>query len=125
MPLTVVLAVGMDAWLLATQRPEWKSAGFVVVPAASIEQAIDHFKGGDFDLILLGQSIPPEGRQKLVHLIRATGARIPLVCVESAPADCSPLSDTLPGNDLSSILTGIDELLARTSSPYWRRGSCL
>ncbi len=115
MPLTVVLAVGMDAWLWATQSPDWKSAGYIVVPADSVELAIDRFKEGDFDLILLSPSIPPEGKQRLVQLIRATGARTPVVCIENAPAHCSPFADTTIRNDLTAILTGIGELLARTA----------
>ena len=57
MPLTVVLAVGMDAWRLTTQSAIWKAAGYIAVSAASIKEAIDFFRAGDFDLVLISHSI--------------------------------------------------------------------
>jgi len=57
MPLTIVLAVGVDSSLLASQRSVWQSAGCCII-AASIREAIAKLRDGDFDLVLLGHSIP-------------------------------------------------------------------
>jgi hypothetical protein len=112
MPLTVVLAVGMDAWLLTTQSPIWKSAGFIAVSAASIKEAIDYFYAGDFDLVLMGYSIPFESRKRLAYLIRATGAQTPVVTIQNAPSHCDPFADATIHNDAGALLAGIGRLLA-------------
>ena len=57
MPLTVVLAVGVDSYLFGPQRAIWQSAGLFVTSAGSMREAIDQFRFGDFDLVLLGHSI--------------------------------------------------------------------
>jgi len=65
MSVTVALAVGVDPCLLVANNPVWKSAGYVVISAGSVEEAIRHFKAGDLDMVLLGQFIPAEKREKL------------------------------------------------------------
>lgn len=112
MPLTVVLAVGMDAWLLTTQSPIWKSAGYIAVSAVSIKEAIDFFKTGDFDLVLMGHSIPVESKKRLAHLIRATGAKTPVVSIDQSPLASDPFADATIHNDAGAVLAGIGQLLA-------------
>jgi DNA-binding response OmpR family regulator len=73
MPLNVVLAVGLDSWLLVTRNKVWRSAGYFVVSADSIGDAIDLFNDGDFDLVVLSHSISIESRERLTSLIRASG----------------------------------------------------
>ncbi len=76
MPLMHVLAVGVDSSLLASlltsQRSAWQSAGCYVTCAGSIREAIVQLRDGDFDLILLDDSIPVESRERLTLLIRSS-----------------------------------------------------
>ena len=65
MSVTVALAVGVDPCLLMADNPVMKSAGYVLISAGSVEEAIRHFKAGDFDIVLHGQLIPAEQREKL------------------------------------------------------------
>ena len=81
MPLTNILAVGVDSSLLASQRPFWESAGYYVAFAESIREAIVQFRDSNFDVLLLGDSISIEDREQLTFLIRASGSRIPVVCM--------------------------------------------
>ena len=113
MLLTVVLAVGLEPSLLATQSTEWKSAGYIVQSAGSLREAIGHFRDGDFDLVLLGNSISVENRERLTFLIRASGAQTPVVLMESRSADFDSLADATLKNDSSEILTGLGELLGK------------
>jgi DNA-binding response OmpR family regulator len=113
MPLKVVLAVGVEPSLLATQSAEWKSAGYIVQSADSIREAITYFKAGDFDLVLLGNSISDENRERLTFLIRASGAQTPVVFMKSRSASFDSLADATLKNDSSEVLKGLGELLAR------------
>jgi DNA-binding NtrC family response regulator len=112
MSITVVLAVGLDSSTLAAQASVWKSAGYVVTPAHSIREAIELFKIGDFDLVLLGHSFPIEHRERLVFSMRASGSRTPVVCIADPACAPQPFADATFKNDASALLTGMEELLA-------------
>ncbi|MGO9337235.1 MAG: hypothetical protein ACLPY1_06975 [Terracidiphilus sp.] len=112
MPLTVVLAVGLDSWLLAAHTRDWISAGYFVVLADSIEEAINLFNDGDFDLVVLGDSVSAENRQRLTSLIRASGSQTPVACIGNSSAAHESLSDAPLKSDSSTLVTGLRELLA-------------
>jgi DNA-binding response OmpR family regulator len=122
---TVVLAVGLEPSLLATQSKEWKSAGYILQSAGSIREAINHFRVGDFDLVLLGNSISAESSERLTFLIRATGAQTPVILMKNRSADLDSLSDATLKNDSSEILTGLRELLGKTQKLGAMEGTIL
>jgi DNA-binding response OmpR family regulator len=111
MPLTVVLAVGLDPWLLTAHTRDCISAGYFVVSAYSIVEAIDLFNGGDFDLVVLGDSVSMENRQKLTSLIRASGSQTPVTRIGNSSAAHDSLSDAPLKNDSSTLVTELRELL--------------
>ena len=106
MSLTLVLAVGLDSPLLASQSSVFRSAGYSVTSARSVRDAIDHFQDGDFDLILLGDSIPIESKERLTFLIRAFNPRIAVFCV----------GDAKIRNDFANLIRSIGELVAKGAS---------
>lgn len=112
MPTIVVLAVCLDSSLPGIQDPIWKSAGYIFISAGSIRQAIDHFKAGDFDLVLLGQSIPAESRERLTFLIRATGSRVPVVSIAGSSGSDDSFADATLRIDSGALLVGLENLLA-------------
>jgi DNA-binding NtrC family response regulator len=113
MSLTVILAVGLDSSLLTNQGTDWRSAGYIVTSAGSIKEAIAHFKDGDFDLILLGCSIPTESRERLTFLIRSSGSRIPVVCVADSCTDSDSFADATVRNEPIKLLEDIGEIMAK------------
>jgi hypothetical protein len=113
MPIAVVLAVGLDSLELASQKPLWNSAGFIVVPASTIRDAIDHFKTGDFDLVLLGNSLSIENKERLTFLIRKSGSHTPIVCIGNSPVDSHSFADATLRSELADLLAGIRDLLAK------------
>jgi DNA-binding response OmpR family regulator len=113
MPLTVLLAVGLDSSLLATQKLAWRSAGYFVTSAASLREAILHVNEGDFDLVLLGHSLPAESRERLTYMIRASGSHIPVVCVTNSSSDSDKSADAILPNEPDHLLHDIRELLAQ------------
>jgi DNA-binding NtrC family response regulator len=115
MPLTVILAVGLDPSLPTAQNAAWKSAGYIVISVGTIKEAIDHFRAGDFDLVLLGNSISLENKERLTFLIRSSGSRTPVVCVANLAEDCGCFADATLRNDSDELLSGIQELLAKSS----------
>ena len=112
MSLTVILAVGLDSWKLTAQSSVLRSAGYIVVSAHSIRDAIDHFKAGDFDLVLLDHSIPVEDKERLTFLIRASGSQTPVVSAAHSSGDSHSFADATLKNDSVAMPTGMGELLA-------------
>jgi len=118
MPLTVVLAVGLDSSLLAGQSSVWQSAGFIVTSTGSIREANAQIRDGDFDLVLLGHSIPTESRERLTFLIRASGSRTPVVSITDSSTDCDSFADATIRNESSNLLRSIGAIMAeRVKSP--------
>lgn len=113
--LKVVLAVGVDFWLLATHSAAWRPAGFIVLPAATMREAFDHFRAGDFDLVLLGHSLSVESKEKLTFLIRSSGSRTPVVSIANPSGACDAFADATIRHDSEALLQGMGELLAEES----------
>jgi DNA-binding response OmpR family regulator len=120
MPVIVVLAVGLDSTLLRTQNSAWKSAGYIVKAAGSIREGIECFRDGDFDLVVLGPSIPAETRHEFTFLIRAMGSHVPVALLAQSPGDCDSFADaTLKHDPLDGILAGRAALVANRQGG-WR-----
>jgi len=123
MSLTVVLAVGLDPSLLTNQSSVWQSAGYLVTFAGSIKGAISLFRDGDFDLVLLGNSITADSRERLAFLIRAFGSQIPVVCVADSSSDAETFADATIGSEPIKLLEGIGEFMTkRAKQPVASRG---
>jgi DNA-binding NtrC family response regulator len=116
MLLTVVLAVGLDLSLLTSQSPVWQSAGYLVTSAGSIRDAIVHFRHGDFDLVLLGDSIPADSRERFTFLIRATGSRVPVVCITDSCSDCDSFADATIRSESVNLMQSVGELMAKRAN---------
>ena len=114
MHIVVVLAVGLDSWRLTSESSDLRSAGYVVISADSIGHAMEQFRVGDFDLVLLGRSISAEHKERLANLIRACGSRTPVVCVPNTAGDCNSLADGNLKGDESALLTIMEGALAKT-----------
>lgn len=118
MALTVVLSVGFDPELLATRNLVLQSAGYTVVAAYSIDEAIKSFHEGDFDLVLVCPSIPPKEKNSLSRWIRASGSRVPVVCVSGRFRQDGEFAGVRVDSDPAALLWGIREMLinAETSA---------
>ena len=104
MPLTVVLAVGMDSLFISTSRPVLQSAGYVVISTRTVKEAMDQFKVGDFDLVFLDDSITTEDRTILTVMVRLFGSRTPIVCGDGFVSDGELFAD--------GRMEGLDNVLA-------------
>jgi DNA-binding NtrC family response regulator len=86
-----------------------------VTSAVSIREAIERFKAGDFDLVLLGHSIPREDRERLTFLIRASGSHVPVASIGGSFGDCDSFADATFGNEPDQLLLGMSELVTKSA----------
>lgn len=116
MQISFVLAVGLDWYLLESHRAAWNSGGYFVISTASVKSAIDHFEAGDFDLVLLGHSIPAEARERLTRLIRASGSQVPVACIAGSPVHHDSFADATFERGSTDLLAGMRELVRSKAS---------
>jgi CheY-like chemotaxis protein len=94
---TVVLAIGHDPLLLQARSTRLQAAGYTVESFLSLKQALAQFRAGDFDLVIVCYSIPPEEREHLSSGIRAHSALTPIIQILEEPANAG-LDRTGPDN---------------------------
>ena len=82
-----------------------------MLAANSVKEAINHFKAGDFDLVLLGHSVPVDAKERLAFLIRATGSRVPVVSIAGSSEHHDSFADATFDHDSTNLLSGIGDLL--------------
>ena len=112
MPITLVLAIGLDSTLFEAQRRVLQSAGYLVTSAWSMKAAIDDFQEGDFDLVVLSHSLPMASRERLLSLIRASGSRVPVVCTKDSAGDFGGFADAAIANEPHELMREIGMVLA-------------
>ncbi len=112
MPVTVVLAIGFDPWVFESQRAVWQSAGHFVSPTGDVNEAISHFRDGDFDAVLLGGSLPPASRERIISLIRSSGSSVPVLCASEPSGNCQACEFAAGKSEPEALMQKIKELLA-------------
>ena len=65
-----ILSVSYDESLLSTRQMLLQQAGYAVTSALGFPEALELCKKGEFDLVLIGHSIPREDKQVLVRVTR-------------------------------------------------------
>jgi CheY-like chemotaxis protein len=115
MPFTLVLSVGLDSLVLATRSLFLQSEGYIVVSALSVKEAVGSFRNGDFDLVLLDNSLPTKDRDRLTCLIRLSGSRIPVVSVAPGYSHDDSFADATLESDPNKLLIGIRCVLLKAA----------
>ena len=116
MSSAMILSVGVNAAFLSSRASLLVSAGYIVVSALSVKEAISLFEVGGFDLISLCHSIPDRDRERLTCLIRASGSFIPVISVAESPGKHDTFPDATFGeSDPARLLAGIKKVLVRAS----------
>lgn len=87
MPSALILAVTLEPHRTWWQSLAVQSAGYAVISAYSVQEAITRLQFGDFDLVVLDDSIRAKDRDCLVLSIRRSGSHIPIVCIKAAGSE--------------------------------------
>ena len=109
--LRIILAIGFDQSLMTIRDLVLQSAGYAVVEASSLKEAVDHFQSGDFDLVLLCHSVPAGDRERLASLIRASGSRIPIVSIAGSLGECDAFANSTLEDGPNKFVASIRNVL--------------
>jgi CheY-like chemotaxis protein len=119
MPITLVLAIGLDSTLFEAQRRTLQSAGYLLTSAWSMKAAIEDFQEGDFDLVVLSHSLPMESIERLTSLIRASGSRVPVVCTTDSSGDFNAFADATVVYEPQELMREIGKVMAKEARDPW------
>jgi len=122
MPLTLVLAIGLDSLSLGIRHSLLQSAGYLVVSAFSLRDAANQFLNGDFDLVLLDNSLPTKDRDRMASLIRVSGSRTPVVSIGSEDSHDDSFIDATFDETPANLLSGIRSVLIKTAAKAYGSG---
>jgi CheY-like chemotaxis protein len=110
---TLILSIDLDPGILFARETVLRSEGYIVVSAISVKEALRQFQDGDFDLMILGNTLPAKDRERLTCLIRASGSRIPIASISSTPREQSVFPEAIIPENPVELLAGIRRLLAK------------
>lgn len=116
-----VLLFTHDPALVRTRTVALETSGYAVTAAIAMEEFLDHYFAGNFDLILLCNTLRTDQRNRAISIVRHYGRPKPLLAISSTPTEQISGADmTVPG-DAESVLSAIREALCpapvRSSKP--------
>jgi DNA-binding NtrC family response regulator len=118
MPHIVTLSVGRDPLLLQTRGQVLRSDGYSVSSTVSAEQALQQFKAGDFDVVILCHSIPARERARLADAIHSHSPNTPVVVVAAGFGGKDRAADAVIENEPTTLLQELPRLLANAPEHY-------
>lgn len=83
----VILSAGRDSGLLKKRNTALVSKGYKIASALDPSESVDKLLNGDFDLVLLCDSMPDADHRRLAHIITSYSPSTPVVLI------CESLSD--------------------------------
>ena len=119
----VILYAGRDQALLQTRRLILQEQGYVVEVCDNTEEFVGKFLDGDFDLVLLCNSLRDGERERLCSLVHRFSQRTPVLVVRSLPEHTSHSAEYACTGEPQTILAGISRLIAAPSVRKPARGA--
>ncbi len=108
-----ILSISYDHNLLATRRLMLEGVGYQVVSAEGFTEAIE-MCDGNFDLIIIGHSIPQKDKRAIVTECRKSGCTAPVVSL--LRFNERPIPEAAFGvdpGDPRELLSAINQILTR------------
>lgn len=108
-----ILSISYDSALLQTRQKLLEQAGYEVVSAVGFAQALEQ-GSGDFDLIVMGHSIPQDDKRAMIAELTRHGCNAPVLSLlrigEAPIPEAARGIDPSPQHLLNTVRTMLDEL---------------
>lgn len=112
----LLLSAGHDADLLKHRNTQLAAAGFKVASATDSCEVVDKLLNGDFDLVLLCDSMPDEDRRRLARIIGRYTPSTPVLFISSESSNEYEPS-------IRTVKCHPEQLLAAVAGSLQHRGS--
>src|SRR5581483_222873 len=106
-----VLSISRNPRLLATRNDALAIAGYSVASPKKPLDAIEQFGRSQFDAVIIGCSVQPELRNKLIRRLRELKPNLPIVFAHAAESQDEPLADVTVDaeEDPIAVLRALDK----------------
>lgn len=95
-----LLSVGYDPILMPVRSMLLHQAGYKVIEARSLGEALKRIKAGNFDLLLICHTVDEDERDLMIEALRFSAPVIPILCLSTTPEysdlNCSAACSTAP-----------------------------
>lgn len=106
----VILYAGRDHGLMQSRRVLLEQEGYVVNVCDNTEEFVARFLDGDYDLVLLCNSLRDAERERLTSLVHRFSRRTPVLLVSNLPGGGKGVDDVCSGEP-QTVLDTISRLL--------------
>jgi hypothetical protein len=86
-----------------------------VTPLDSVATALDCIRNGDFDVVLLGDSVPLYDKKRLTVFVRSLGIPLRIISVTDSGCDYADFADATVSNDPDKLMECIAHQLTSLS----------
>jgi len=97
-----ILSIGYDPILMPVRSLLLRQAGYEVVEAYSLGEALKKIKPGGFDLLLICHTVEQDEQNSLIEAMRLSWPAVPVLCLTTTPeysdlkSHCSAACSTAP-----------------------------
>ena len=106
-----ILSVSYDEPLLRTREMLLKRQGHAVSSVLGFTQAVELCKAGQFDLFILGHSIPISDKRELIQVFRSRSTASILALARQGESTPDGADAHAYPEDIEDLLTTVDRLL--------------
>jgi DNA-binding response OmpR family regulator len=108
-----ILSVSQNTYLLVTRNDALTRAGYAVSSPRTPDDAPSLLAHGDFQAVVIGDSVAPEQRKQIIPPLRNINPAIPIIFVHTSPEPREePLADLSidVGDDPAELVTVLHKL---------------
>lgn len=117
MAAAAILYAGRDQALVQTRRLVLEQQGYAVEVCHNTEEFVGKFLEGDYDLVLLCNSLRDGERERLTSLVHRFSRRTPVLLVNSMPGRTGEGADPVCDGEPQTILETIARVLPAAAKP--------
>jgi len=99
-----ILSVGNNPTLMSSRTLILRSAGYAVEEAYTVSKAITLVEADSIDAVLICHTIPKDGRQILITVVREKRRLMPVLCIRSYAYETAPRTCIAVDNDPEALL---------------------
>ncbi len=107
-----ILSISYEATLLKTRQHMLEQKGYSVVSAEGFTEAMEYCHAGDFDLVVIGHSIPHKDKEAIFKEVQQTCAAPVIALSRGSELPLKGAVDTVDPMDPKRFLDAVDRVFA-------------
>lgn len=109
-----ILSISYDGPLLVTRQMLLQAYGYEVTSAEGFAEALEHCNEGEqFDLVIMGHSIPLKDKRQIIVHIRKCGPVPVLSLLRSGEAPLPEANASVEPNDPKKLVAAVRQLIGQ------------